>query len=292
MAITAILPARTTYFKDIVSEIQSLSTTDDPLGITQYDFDFGDGNVVSSTTDTVWHRYLAVGSSITLTLTVTNSLSETSTTSSVISIIDPIIDTSRQLRRYITQFMDVFNGMTIVNKDDTTVSVPLVYGSNDRVVSYIRGEDASGNSRTSIALPLMSAKLTEIDLRTEANAGTHQKRFMIDSNNDSHSFVKPTPVSLAFNLGIWAYDYGQAFSMLETIVPWFNPDLILNVGDLDHTSQNPLILESVSDQTEMDLGTAERTIKYDLEFSLKGYLPRNRQITDKVTSTFLDVTLS
>jgi len=295
MAITAVLPSRTYYFTDVVTMLDATgSTTDDPNGITNYQFDWGDATVTTSTDGYGYHRYTTPATSLTVTLTVTNSLSETASTTITINIVSPEIDTSQQIRRYIVQFMDVFNNISIENKDGANITVPIVYGGSDRVQSYIRGEASSGNQGTSIPLPIMSATMVGIDLRPEGFKGTRQDRYMVDPNNDNEAqySITPTPVKISFDLGIWAYDYGQAFSMLETIIPWFNPEIYINTGDDQFEGTSTLILEGVNDQNVLDIGTDRRIVRYDLQFRVDGWLPRNRFVSDKILNSYYNLNLT
>jgi len=297
MAITAVLPSRTYYFTDVVTMLDgSGSTTTDPNGITQYQFDFGDGTIVTTTENVAFHRYTAPHTGITVSLTVTNSLLETNTVSYVINVVSPEIDTSQQIRRYIIQFMDVFNNMVVVNKDGTTLTVPIVYGGSDRVQAYIRGESSSGELGTSIPLPILSATMVGIDLRTDAFKPSHPDagRYMIDPNNaDEYQYsINPTPVALSMDLGIWAYDYGQAFSILETIIPWFNPEIYLNTGLEQFEGTSTLVFEGINDKNVIDLGADRRLVRYDIEFRIDGWMPRNRFVSDKINQTYYNLNLT
>jgi len=292
MAIQAVIDTtRTRFFTDITSEFDATSsTTDDPNGITDYSWDFGDGSTQSGTDKYGWHKYAAISPLLTVILTVTNSLNEQSITNFNISVESSVIDTGKQIRRYITQFLDVFNGLIIKNKDDVDITVPIVWGNPDRVVAFIRGEVSPGEQKRAISLPILSGRLAGLTPDYNRSKYNYQHRFAIDPNLNQHQTIyTPTPVSLELELGIWAYDYGQAFTLLETIVPWFNSALVINIGDKDYTSMNNLELESVSDENTIDIGTDQRLVRYDLNFRLDGWLPPNRVVSGTLTHAFLDI---
>ena len=70
-----------------------------------------------------------------------------------------------QLKRSFVQFMAIFSGLKVSigkNKFDSVtnlIEVPIVYGSRDRVVSYIFQEQTQNKM---LRLPTMSAAMTSI----------------------------------------------------------------------------------------------------------------------------------
>jgi len=291
MAVTAVISTtRTLYFTSVVSEFESVGTSaTSPATITNYAWDFGDGTTTSGTDSTGFHRYTTAGS-YTVTLTVTDSTAATSTATLNITVDSSIIDTSKQLRRYIIAFMDTFNGLTVSNNNGSTVSVPIHWGSTDRVVAYIQSELTPGELKRAQDLPIMSASMTKITPAYHRTKYNYQKRYVVDYTlNQAQIEFTPTPVDLTFELGIWSYDYATALSLLETIIPWFNPAIMLNIGDVDYTSDNNLELMDVSDRNNLDLGMDRRLVRYDLEFKLEAYLPVNRIVSDTMTNAYLDI---
>lgn len=291
MAIQAVIDTRTQYFTDVVSEFNALgSTTTDPNGIVSYIWDFGDGSTQSGSTPYGWHRYTSTSTATVVALTVTDSIGQTATVSKTITILPSVIDTSKQLRRYITKFLDNFNSLTIDNADGNPIQVPIVWGNPDRVVAFIRGEISPGEQKRAISLPILSARLTDISPDYTRSKYNNHTRTVVDPNNQQYQILHtPTPVKMGFELGIWALNYSQAFSIIETILPWFNDSITINVGDYDYTSMNNLTLIDVQDQSTVDIGTDQRLVRYDIIFELNGYLPKNRVLSDIVTSVVTDV---
>lgn len=291
MTIQAVIDtSRTRYFTDVVSEFDgSGSTSTTP--IISYQWDFGDGTVVTGTDNHGWHRYTTPNNAVVVTLTVTNDIGETSTATHTISVESPIIDTGRQLRRYIIQFMDLFNDLSVVNKDGTTIKVPLLWGNPDRVVAYLRKEIGAAELNRAISLPIASARLAGMTPAYDRAKFNNNSTYLVDPNlnNQVQKVWAPTPVDLEFELGLWCLDYGQAFSLLETIIPWFNDHLVIQTGTDDYTSPCIVRLVDVNDSNVVDIGTDQRLVRYDLNFITEGYLPPNRVVSDLVTSTYTTI---
>ena len=75
----------------------------------------------------------------------------------------------QQVKKYILQFMSIFAGMQVSlgtndRSSDELISVPIMYGNRDRVVSWIKGEFTQNKP---IRLPMMSAVITGIAMAPE-----------------------------------------------------------------------------------------------------------------------------
>lgn len=183
-----------------------------------------------------------------------------------------------QLKRYLTQFMSIFAGLTVKtgkreNGEQLEIEVPIVYGSKDRVVAAMM----AGNTQNKpIRLPTMSAYMTDLAFNPQRNAGAgmyrttaHLPQGGILPNDVSivHQ-VKPVPYDMMVDLTIYTSNIDQHFQMLEQVLTFFSPTLMIQSSDaaLDWTKIVSVELQRVSFNENYPAGTDRRKIQTTLSF--------------------------
>ena len=186
------------------------------------------------------------------------------------------------LRRTITSFGTLFNGLNIKHKDssDNTTSVikvPLAYGPIQKFLARLE-QQPDLNKATQITLPRMSFEMIGMSYDPSRKVTTTQT-FLSGASSDKASEKKtymPVPYNMTFELGIMTKLNDDALQIVEQIVPYFQPQYSLTVDLVEAIGEKrdiPVVLESITmtDDYEGDFST-RRVLLYTLRFSAKTYL--------------------
>lgn len=191
-----------------------------------------------------------------------------------------------QFRKAIIQTMAVFSGLKVAigkNDNDTSdinyISVPIKYGSSDRVVAAIKAENTQN---TALRVPIMALRATSIDMAEGERKGTNQiikTKFLPYGGKMPDDLViaemlVPYPYRLVFELSIITSNNHQHFQILEQILMLFDPTLQIQTSDdpLDHTKIKNLRLESIQFDENYPSGTERRLIVTNLTIEVIIYL--------------------
>ena len=185
-----------------------------------------------------------------------------------------------QLKRSFVQFMAIFSGLKVSigkNKFDSAtnlIEVPIVYGSRDRVVSYIFQEQTQNKM---LRLPTMSAAMTSIRLSRDRLAGQNQIRKEVKVRRGGtipddlvqHSMLKPVPYEVTMELSINTSNTDSQLQMLEQIMLLFNPSLQIQLSDVfgDQTAIMEVEMQDVNLDENYPAGNDERIISSALTFT-------------------------
>lgn len=183
-----------------------------------------------------------------------------------------------QLKRFLTQFMSIFAGLTVETgkrEDGETrlMEVPVVYGSKDRVAAAIM----AGNTQNKpIRLPTMSAYMTDLAFAPNRNAGAGTTRHiahlpqggMVPNDISVVYQSKPIPYDIRVDLTLYTSNIDQHFQMLEQILMFFNPTLEIQTSDaaFDWTKIVSVELTDVRFNENYPAGTDRRKIQTTLSF--------------------------
>lgn len=208
----------------------------------------------------------------------------------------------KQLRSYILQFMAVFADMYVqFGKNETAeerlVRVPVVYGSQDRVVAAIIGENTQNKP---IRLPAMSAYLSSLNMAPELRKGVGMERrkttlstggLFPDDVKVVHQRM-PVPYRANFDLTIWASNTDQHFQILEQILMLFDPILQIQTSDemFDWTQITTLEMQDIRYEENNPPGTDRRIIQTTIGFTCPIYISAPANIrTDFIKHILLRV---
>lgn len=194
---------------------------------------------------------------------------------------------SGQLRSYISQFLRVFGGMKVETTPTNFLTVPVVYGSQDRVVANILGK--THNTFNQPKLPIISGYLTSIDLSPEQRQSKyHTEGMKVREGNDPKfkTIVRRmgNPLKLSMDISIMASNTNQMFQILEQILLMFPPTLSFQKSDsvLDWSYITRAELVGISNEENVPTGTDERVIVYTLSFLVDATLNYPAVVRDGV----------
>lgn len=209
---------------------------------------------------------------------------------------------NQQLRKYILQFMAIFSGLQVqvgksATQEERLISVPIHYGTTDRVVASIVGHNTQNMP---LRLPIMSAWNRNLDIDMSRAKGTGGERrntyvpvggLVPDDAKVVHQRM-PVPYNLDMELVLYCSNTDQEFQILEQILPLFDPSLNIQTSDapLDWTRLTQVNLKNVSNDSMFPVGSDRRIIQKTLNFQIPIYLDIPAEVRrDFVEKIFLRI---
>lgn len=182
------------------------------------------------------------------------------------------------------QFTAIFDGLKVqtgIGECGVTefISVPIVIGNKDRVVSAI----IAGNTQNRVfSLPTMAVHLSGISVADERrrSPGMIDQRVTLKTGGafpDDLTVIKramPVPYNLTLELTLFASNTQQVHQLLEQILVLFNPDLQLQRSDapFDWARITNVTLTDISNEENYPSGIDRRLLVWTLSFSLPIWL--------------------
>jgi len=210
---------------------------------------------------------------------------------------------SHQIERYLIQFTNIFSGFTVkvgLGDREQQISVPVMYGSIDKVVASI----AAGNTQNKpVRLPVISAFMTGIELAPELYKGVGQEErssylpsggLLPDDIKVIHRYM-PIPYTLKTEVFVFVSNQHQQLEILEQLLILFDPTLLIQTNDskFDWTKLTYVELTAVSLEETIPAGEQERNIFARLSFEFPVWLsPPAKQKTDFIERIYTRVGLS
>ena len=191
----------------------------------------------------------------------------------------------QQIRRYLVQFMSVFEGLQVsfgandYGSDTNLVNVPIQYGSADRVVAALK---AGNNTNTPLRPPCMAATLIGLDPAPDRKSGSNttirRTRLPLGGSFpediETLEYIKPVPYTATLDLAILASNTDQHLQMLEQLLLLFGNDMQLQVSDNPHDINKlaMVTLTNVNFEERLPAGVDPRLIMSTLTFQSTFYL--------------------
>lgn len=190
----------------------------------------------------------------------------------------------QQLKNYILQFMAVFSGLQVQvgkfnEKEARLISVPVHYGAQDRVVASILADNTQNKP---LRLPTMSAYMRGLQIAPHRMAGTGTERRkayvpvggLVPDDIEVIHQRRPVPYDLEMELAIYVSNTEQHFQILEQILPFFDPQLNIQLSDapFDWSRLTHILLTSTNIDTPYPSGTDRRITQSTLNFTMPIFL--------------------
>ncbi len=191
-----------------------------------------------------------------------------------------------QLKRYVTQMLSIFTGLKVSgginDKNDGTrlISVPVIYGSKDRVVAAI----IAGNTQNKmLKLPIMSGYMSSLDLAPERRKAVNMERSTSYAGTNLGTFpdnirvtrqLMPVPYNATIDLSIYSSSTEQQFEILEQILMMFDPDVQVQLTDgaFDWTKLTTIELVGINFNENYPMATDRRAVQTTLQFKVPIYI--------------------
>lgn len=191
----------------------------------------------------------------------------------------------KQLKRYCTQFMAIFSSLQVkvgasADLPSRLIKVPVVYGSRDRVVAWIKGDQTQNKP---LRLPTMSAYLRSIAQAPDKRKGVGVVRRNTVALNNGQPFpnnvgvyhqIQPIPYRAVFELCVFASNQLQHHQIMEQILILFDPSVQIQSSDdpLDMTQITTVELTNINWEENFPAGIDRRVIQSILYFEVIFYL--------------------
>lgn len=212
---------------------------------------------------------------------------------------DSIYFYSAQIRNLVTQVMAVFANLKVrvgasETKDSRLISIPIHYGSKDKVVASIKADNTQNKP---IRVPCMSVYMTRLDMAPELRKSVGQTRrntYLSDGGVFPEDIrvvhqLMPVPYKAGLELAIFTTSTEQHFQLLEQILTLFNPFLQLQTSDdvMDWTRVTNIELMGVNFNETYPPGTERRFLLSTLDFEVPIYLTIPADVRDKFVADIM-----
>lgn len=210
---------------------------------------------------------------------------------------------SHQIERYLIQFTNIFSGFTVrvgSGEREQQITVPVMYGSIDKVVASIR----AGNTQNKpVRLPVISTLLTGIEMAPDLFKGVGQEDrqsylpsggLLPDDIKVVHRYM-PIPYRVTADAYLFVSNQHQQLELLEQLLILFDPTLLIQTNDsrFDWTKLTYVELKSIALEETVPAGGEERNILARLSFDFPIWLtPPAKQKADFVEKVFVRVGLA
>lgn len=192
------------------------------------------------------------------------------------------------IRKTVTIFGTLFNNISVQRKNATggvanNIKVPLSYAPKQKFLTRLFEEPDLASPEVAIRLPRMSFELTGMQYDTTVKL--NKMNTITKPTQIGQTGVRnPIPYIMNFQLNVYAKNQDDALQIVEQIIPFFNPEYVVTIkelDDLDVKRDIPFTLQSItySDDYEGDF-TSRRVIIYTLDFVTKTFFygPVNKDV--------------
>lgn len=200
-----------------------------------------------------------------------------------------------QIERYLIQFANIFTGFQVkigTGDKERMISVPVMYGSQDKVVAAIAADSTTNKP---LRLPVMSVNMSKLDLASELYRGVGQEdRFTYLPSGEMfpeglktlHRYM-PIPYVISADLFILCSNQMQQLQLLEQLLVLFDPSLVIQTSDarFDWTKLTTVTLSSISLDETVPSAAEERLIQSHLVFGFPIYLTPPAKKTSEFVET-------
>jgi hypothetical protein len=180
------------------------------------------------------------------------------------------------IRKTLIQMLDLFNDIKVAryNSDGTIrkyVNVPLKLGGKQKVWYWIH------ERKDDQMLPIMSMVVTGINFAADRQVNKlHKILKEVDPSAGLMSrFINPIPYDITTSISIWSLWMSDADQILEQILPYFNPYVIMKIyiPEADATLDIKVIFNSCSPDFEFEMADDSwRVIRWNLDFTIQSYI--------------------
>lgn len=211
------------------------------------------------------------------------------------------------IRRVSAVFGTMFNDILVKVKDESnnevaSIQVPFAYGPAQKYLARIRQRNSldddldgdDGGSSVRMTLPRMSFELTGMAYDTSRQMNRFQKVVPCQSSGTEAPWLwEGVPYILEYQLNIMTKKYDEGLQIVEQIVPYFAPSIIVpvkTVPALEQIDDIAFKLESVSPETNYE-GTYDEMeyIQWTLSFAVQCYLYRPTNVSKLINVTDINI---
>jgi len=207
------------------------------------------------------------------------------------------------IRRYTIALGSIFTNIYIQRADPydvietQSIKVPLHQSSKDKFYYQLMQYANKVNDPFSILLPRISYYMTSMNFASERKKNSlnaYRTDGGLTDPNKMIKFFEPSPWDFHFSMTVWALHESDNNQIIEQILPYFEPHLFISVNEMPTLGISRKVsveLNSVNRNLNLDSGedTNNRTIQWDLSFTLKGFLYKANVEADVIKKTIVKI---
>lgn len=155
------------------------------------------------------------------------------------------------IRKAIVAFGKTFTGMQCRHYDDNgavakIVQVPIAYAPKEKWFTRL-SEDPDFAQKFQIELPRMSFEIIGMQYDAERKIGKYKDYMFSNCPGQTGKIYSPVPWNVTISLSTYTKTQDDSLQILEQILPFFGPALIINIDLIDRniTQDIPVVLRSV-----------------------------------------------
>ena len=139
---------------------------------------------------------------------------------------------NRSIRKIVVAFGTIFNDIQLqrYTKDGNTKKeifrVPLSYGSKERYLTQITS-DPTLTKTINVTVPRISFELTGMSYDSSRKQQSLIQNFALNANGGINTQYTPVPYDFNFSMAIYVRNTEDGTQIVEQILPFFKPDLLL-----------------------------------------------------------------
>jgi hypothetical protein len=164
-----------------------------------------------------------------------------------------------QVRRYLTQFIQIMSNFSYKDAKGQLVRVPVRYGDMSRQVAQILKKNSENTipSAPFIACYIKDLQydltrlqdptfISKVNIRERAFDENNQEYLNTQGSNYTVERIMPSPYKITFNADIWTTNTEMKLQIWEQLVVFFNPSFEIQTTDnyIDWTSLSTITLDN------------------------------------------------
>jgi hypothetical protein len=180
-----------------------------------------------------------------------------------------------------TAFLQLFEDLEVRNYEQVygntvtrRLKVDVSLDMKERVQYKILAGGHKALEQADTRLPRISVQITNILPDVARYTGKNTKRRLRRSEDGEFFDVQPFPIKVEYSVSIWCKNFYHYSQLLENILPWFDPYIIVGVKERNYNIERELkiSLNSVGQNSTFELeGSASRLIRGDLSFTAETF---------------------
>jgi len=184
-------------------------------------------------------------------------------------------------------FLQLFEDIEVRNYDqryggdfDRRIKVDVTLDMKERIQHKILAGGHKEMEQADTRLPRISIQITNITPDIQRYSGKNYKRKLQVSDDGNAYDFQPFPINIEYSVSIWAKYFEHYSQILENIIPWFDPYVMVGVKERNFGAERQLKvgLNSVGQSSTFELeGGASRLIRGDMAFTVETYAYKSQE---------------
>lgn len=177
------------------------------------------------------------------------------------------------IKNMIVAFGTIFDDVHYLNDTGENVHVPISYAPKSKFVEFYNSEPSFDTYDVKFTLPRMAFEMTGLNFAPERFSNPLGR--MNPATGTNFMFTR-IPYDFSFNLYLATKNFEDSLKIIEQIVPYFTPELMVTLNDkadFGFKTDIPVLLNSSAFTIDYE-GSFEtkRVIDWVLGFTMKGYM--------------------